>query len=709
MKGIKVATNTVVELSKEAWVSFRSCLTEHCCETYTVNRRLNVIVPEITSTVIRSEEDEFANDAEMTQVSVALLPSQLDTCMEPLTLTPSCLNQGLCDAAEKGDAKELARLLATQHGISCINNMDEYGWGVPLHYAVDSSNLDVVKLLLDKGAYVDMIGEGGTPLALAAMKGNNQKALFLIQKGASKEKAVRSMRDIDKAMVKGFITKLPPPPSVAPPGLPPSRAQKEEAPKPKKAFLKKGRGGGGGLIKRTQGDSSGSARSSLARPSTASAPAPPPPSAPVPGSARPSTSSALAIPQRLSRLSQTTKMMMGALKQAMTMSSSEPAERAKMEGEKKEEDEQAAGGDDDDNDDGEGEEEEEEEEQEKKEELNDEEKKTMAEDLCDAAQKGAVEELARLLSTRGGISCINSMNQQGYTPLHWAVYHSKLEATRLLVDKGADVEATCKDDCLLGTPLGIAAWKGYASISRHLLAKGASRERAVEFVPESVRALVEGFLVDLGRLSQLRPELEAKRQQIQASGLISDKPQALPTTTKGITIAGLRKIKAVVQAECEGGRFEGDRKFPDGTLCKGTTRFSELTTTDVVYRYVKDSSVTGDLRLADSGLLDRDFFRVPSLFVSHAWKGSFAVLVDQVIAHAEKQGFSDDYCVWMDMWAINQHSSKDCKQSSRKQNQEDVAAFQDVLQTCLDGTLVVCDFEKCETQTRAWCLFEWDW
>ena len=128
--------------------------------------------------------------------------------------------------------------------------------------------------------------------------------------------------------------------------------------------------------------------------------------------------------------------------------------------------------------------------------------------------------------------------------------------------------------------------------------------------------------------------------------MTSEEPRDLPTTTKGITVAGLRKIKAVIQAECEGGRFAGDAKFPDGTLCKGTTRYSELTTTDVVYRYVKDASVTGDLRLADSGLLDREYFRVPSLFVSHAWKGSFSVLVDQVLAHTEKQGLSDDYCVW---------------------------------------------------------------
>jgi hypothetical protein len=65
----------------------------------------------------------------------------------------------------------------------------------------------------------------------------------------------------------------------------------------------------------------------------------------------------------------------------------------------------------------------------------------------------------------------------------------------------------------------------------------------------------------------------------------------LPTTCKGITIGGLRKIKAMIQSECEAGRF---KSFPDGTHCKGMMKYEELTTTDVVYRYVKDEAVSGD-------------------------------------------------------------------------------------------------------------------
>jgi hypothetical protein len=67
---------------------------------------------------------------------------------------------------------------------------------------------------------------------------------------------------------------------------------------------------------------------------------------------------------------------------------------------------------------------------------------------------------------------------------------------------------------------------------------------------------------------------------------------------------------------------------------------------------------------------------------------------------------SNDYAVWLDMWTVNQHNSNDF---SKSQNHDDVMAFQEVLQICLDGTLVDCGLKKCQTQSRAWCLFEWDW
>ena len=65
--------------------------------------------------------------------------------------------------------------------------------------------------------------------------------------------------------------------------------------------------------------------------------------------------------------------------------------------------------------------------------------------------------------------------------------------------------------------------------------------------------------------------------------------------------------------------------------------------------------------------------------------------------------------MWIDVLSVNQHGSKECSEFSQAQNQADVQAFDSVVQTCTDGTLVVCDFVMCETYSRAWCLFEWDW
>ena len=61
----------------------------------------------------------------------------------------------------------------------------------------------------------------------------------------------------------------------------------------------------------------------------------------------------------------------------------------------------------------------------------------------------------------------------------------------------------------------------------------------------------------------------------------------------------------------------------------------------------------------------------------------------------------DRTCVWIDVLAINQHSSS-------PENAADVAAFESVLQGCTGGTIVVIDMAKCNPATRSWCLYEWD-
>ena len=75
-----------------------------------------------------------------------------------------------------------------------------------------------------------------------------------------------------------------------------------------------------------------------------------------------------------------------------------------------------------------------------------------------------------------------------------------------------------------------------------------------------------------------------KREELNATMMSSNAPETLSTTCKGITIRGMRKMNSLMQSECESGRFKEDKSFLDGTHCKGTKKYKELTTTDIVYR-----------------------------------------------------------------------------------------------------------------------------
>ena len=301
-----------------------------------------------------------------------------------------------------------------------------------------------------------------------------------------------------------------------------------------------------------------------------------------------------------------------------------------------------------------------------------EEKERLGEELHNAAMDGNVEELGRLLSTDKGRACFHE-NKNGVTLLHYAATTCKLEAVKFLVERGADIDLVSELD-EDGTPLTQAAQYGYESIAEYLLSKGAIKEKAIGNAPESQKALVENFFVELERVLQNRQELKIKCEELKATMMSSKEPETLPTTCKGITIGGLRKMKALMQSECEAGRFKEDKSFSDGTHCKGTMKYEELTTTDIVYCYVKDESVTGKLRLIDTGLVAPEHKRMPTFFISHAWKGRFSVLLDMIFAYAEKYGLSEEAAIWIDVFSVNQHGSKDCSELSQTQNQADVQA-----------------------------------
>ena len=66
---------------------------------------------------------------------------------------------------------------------------------------------------------------------------------------------------------------------------------------------------------------------------------------------------------------------------------------------------------------------------------------------------------------------MNSRDKDGETPLHYASAYGRLDIVQLLVDHGADVNATQQH---LWTTLHLASSYGYLGIARLLLDRGAN-------------------------------------------------------------------------------------------------------------------------------------------------------------------------------------------------------------------------------------------
>ena len=90
-------------------------------------------------------------------------------------------NQGesaLMLAALKGQQAEVNELLERDAAVN------KTGW-TPLHYAVTGSQLTIMKLLIEKYAFIDAQSPNGTtPLMMAAMYGSNETVKLLIEEGA---------------------------------------------------------------------------------------------------------------------------------------------------------------------------------------------------------------------------------------------------------------------------------------------------------------------------------------------------------------------------------------------------------------------------------------------------------------------------------------------------------------------------------------------
>lgn len=118
-----------------------------------------------------------------------------------------------------------------------------------------------------------------------------------------------------------------------------------------------------------------------------------------------------------------------------------------------------------------------------------------------AAILGDTRQLEQLLA--GNRSLAHAVSSDGWTPLHLAAYFGRLEAVRLLLNKGASVKARSAN-AMENTPLHAAAAGRHAGVIRLLLEFGAPANArqsggwtalhaaAQNGDLESARALVEG-------------------------------------------------------------------------------------------------------------------------------------------------------------------------------------------------------------------------
>lgn len=107
-------------------------------------------------------------------------------------------------ACRTGDSQKLGFIIS-QVGIACVRVKDEYGY-TPLHIATDAEHHDIVRMLIENGAEVDVQDcEGMTALHHAVLREDCVAAEMLLQGGAD-----QSIRDsfgliaIDKTSTLGI-------------------------------------------------------------------------------------------------------------------------------------------------------------------------------------------------------------------------------------------------------------------------------------------------------------------------------------------------------------------------------------------------------------------------------------------------------------------------------------------------------------------------
>jgi ankyrin repeat protein len=96
----------------------------------------------------------------------------------------------------------------------------------------------------------------------------------------------------------------------------------------------------------------------------------------------------------------------------------------------------------------------------------------------EASAFGRIERLRRLLDADPASA--NAWSPDGFTALHLAIFGGSEEAVRLLVERGADVDALATSEIARVRPLGTAAFVGRPDLEQILLDAGADPDLARE-------------------------------------------------------------------------------------------------------------------------------------------------------------------------------------------------------------------------------------
>ncbi len=137
--------------------------------------------------------------------------------------------------------------------------------------------------------------------------------------------------------------------------------------------------------------------------------------------------------------------------------------------------------------------------------------------IVDAAGAGSAEAIAVMLDLGFSTADHNSFGEQ---PLHSAAYAGNAEVVRLLLERGADVDA--RDARFGGTPLGFAT-----------VGSGEGADRPGRWV-ETVELLVGAGASRVGAWVRGKPPSEAVMELVQRYGLTADEPEQQPDDETGV-------------------------------------------------------------------------------------------------------------------------------------------------------------------------------